>query len=93
MFLEEGFEETIIETSWSELRQSSGVYDEALGREQTNLEFVEFYTRQLGAYAVFLNMNGKLNTEASRHNSVVTRTGEGEYLFAVVAKFPATSRD
>lgn len=91
MFTEESIEKTITETSWSELYQPSGVYDEELGREQTNLEFIEFFAKQLGAYAVFPNMNGKLSTEASSHNSEVTRTGEGEYLVAVVEKFPVTS--
>lgn len=81
-------EKTIIETTWAELYQRSGVYDETRDRELTNLEFIEVFARQLGAYAVFPNMNGKLSDEASAHNSAVTRAGEGEYKVAVIAQFP-----
>ncbi len=81
----------MIEASWAELREPSGVYDDTLGRELTNYEFTEAFAKELGAYAVYPNMNGHLSDEAKRHNSAVTRAGEGEHTVAVIAKFPPES--
>ncbi len=82
-------ESVLIETTWTELLEPSGIFDG--DKELSNYEATELIARALGAYAVYPNGNGKLSPEASRHNSQVTRTREGEYLTAVIAKFPPTS--
>lgn len=81
-------EEVLVETTWSELEMPSGIYDEESQRQLSNMEAIELVASGLGAYLVYLNGNGHLSEEASRHNSQVTRTGEGEHLIAVVAKYP-----
>lgn len=78
--------EVVIETTWSELRQPSGVFESET--QLSNWEVTQHLAHTLGAYSVFINMNGKLSPEANVHNSQVTRNGEGEYLLAIVMRFP-----
>lgn len=81
--------EMIIETTWSELHQGSGIFDGET--ELSNWEAIQDIAHALGAFAVFPNMNGKLSPEANAHNSLVTRSGEGEYMHAIIMRFPPTS--
>lgn len=83
----------IAEAYLSEVHQPSGTFDEAEGREITNFEFVEAYAHRLGAYALYVSYNGMLSKQSAEHNSSTTRNGHGDYIVALVAKFPPTSSD
>ncbi len=87
--LMEESEKLLVEATSAELLAPSGIFEN--DKELSNIEAIDFIGKAMGAYLVYTNCNGGLSSEASRHNSMVTRSGEGEYLLAVVAKFPPTS--
>lgn len=79
--------EMLMEVGVSQIHAPSGVFAED-GTELTNLQILTDIARHRGAYAVFLSMDGFLSPSAATHNSSVTRSGEGEYLIALMAKYP-----
>ncbi|MCA9343156.1 hypothetical protein KC950_04065 [Candidatus Saccharibacteria bacterium] len=78
--------ETVVEAPFKELYSSSGVVDDS-GQELTNIELATSIAQNAGAYGVFISMNGQLSPEANRHNTEVTRSGVGDYIVALVAKY------
>ncbi len=86
--------------SQAELHAPSGVFDEELGRDMTNREFIDFWERTVyGAQGTYGNTNGGMPQEAHDYNQTLREQGISPYdpysphRVAIYSRRPPTDKD